>query len=297
MQYLDAASRYLLPAWLYAGKLQAARNRLVSQAIGDAPPGMPRFARRRFSAKRRYRRGARRALGYTRWRANNLPPGVGNGLSMGRFPRSQAMADKVFYFQRQEVQRITVGDMKVNNWGLCHAWAPVNIPGISDLEQMFQQIKILRVKVTYIPGISEFDASATYGSGQAPIGSVTNGRTVVVPVLAQCVDYDDGNIPTEGDIEQRNNVIIKPFTRTTSMTVKPKVASFALSSDGTTALPQVVAPAGWLNLTGGGQVLHRGIKSWFTQVPVAGTSTPTGYDPVVFMTQIDKYWFACRGLQ
>lgn len=138
---------------------------------------------------------------------------------------------------------------------------------IAAFSQLYDQYKINKVVITFVPkfNVSDIDAAGTTGGNLA--------------MFASCIDYDDNSIPLSfGEVLERQNAKLHR-TKMVTRVLKPCV-NFNVSTGLTAGVSTKQSP--WLDIDSI-TVPHFGVKIGITGVPVT-----QNYDIIV------KYYLAFR---
>lgn len=138
------------------------------------------------------------------------------------------------------------------------------LPNSSEFTSLFDQYKIMKVKLRWIP----------FGdSVNMPIATMTGTSSLVSPggPLITVIDYDDNTAPTAAaDLLQYQTSKVTPIPKPLSMTIRPKFATEIYRSAVSTGYG---ARSGWLD-TASSDIPHYGVK-YYMNAPSALSSSYT----------------------
>lgn len=139
-----------------------------------------------------------------------------------------------------------------------------SLPNSSEFTTLFDQYKIMKVRLRFIP----------FGdSVNLPISTMSGSNGLVSPggPLVTAIDYDDSVVPgSAADLLQYQASRVTPIPKPLSMTIKPKFATEVYRSAIATGYG---ARSGWLDTTNS-DVPHYGVK-YYMNAPSALSSSFT----------------------
>lgn len=211
---------------------------------------MPRFRypRRAYVRRRILRRRPRRALALAK--RVNL-----SGAGVHYFRRRYVVANITSTTSGAGVQSNAAGAMSFSLSGL---------PNASEFTALFDQYKIMKVKLDFIP----------FGDNvNLPISTMSGANALVSPggPLITAIDYDDSNVPTAAsDLLQYQASRVVPVPKRLKMTLRPK---FAIEVYRSTVATGYGARSGWLDCANP-DIPHYGVK-YYMNAPSALNSSMT----------------------
>lgn len=205
---------------------------------------MPIRYRRRKVARRPRRRIGRRSGG----KRTNL-----SGVGLHYFKRRYVVANITGSTSGAGVRTDAAGAMSFSLNAL---------PNSSEFTSLFDQYKIMKVKLRFIP----------FGDNvNLPISTMTGTSSLMSPggPLITAIDYDDTTAPTSAaDLLQYQASRVTPVPKPLSMTIRPKFAAEIYRSGLATGYG---ARSGWLD-TANADVPHYGIKYWMNSPSALSSS-------------------------
>lgn len=157
-----------------------------------------------------------------------------------------AVKQPIHYFKRTQytsgwTANQLLADTFVNYYGSLN-----QVPTVSDFTGLYDQFKILAMKVTLIPRGNSSDIT--------PVGTSAAQSVGVFSVI----DYDDNtNLTSISQACQYGNMKMTRSHQVHSRYFKPRITMNATASAGT---QQAVNTRGWLDIATGGDVNHYGVK-------------------------------------
>lgn len=153
-----------------------------------------------------------------------------------------------------------------------------SLPSASEFTALFDQYKIMKVKLDFIP----------FGDTvNLPVSTMSGSSSLVSPggPLITAVDYDDANAPAQAsDLLQYQYSKVTPVPRRHKMTLRPKFATEVYRSGVSTGYG---ARSGWLDCANS-DIPHYGVKYWMNAP--SNSSTSFSYQVWAEMT------IACKGV-
>jgi len=135
--------------------------------------------------------------------------------AINRVPRGpRPSGDDVHYFKRNCIVG-TITSSTTVAVGSAYTFTLTNLPGYTEFTALFDQYRLLKVMMQFIPATNVLTASAT------PLAH---------PVAVTAIDYDDGNTPTTTDElrEFETCKIVQPF-KVHYVNVIPRIAAAVYS--------------------------------------------------------------------
>ena len=127
-----------------------------------------------------------------------------------------------------------------------------SLPNASEFQSLFDEYKLMKVKLDFIPFGSEVNL---------PISSMSGSTSLVSPggPLITAIDYDDNNTPAAAaDLLQYQASKVTPVPKRLKMSLSPKFATEVYRSGLTTGYG---ARKGWLDCANS-DIPHYGVKYW-----------------------------------
>lgn len=207
-----------------------------------------------------------------RYRRRGMPSGRRAPRPRGMYVRTIRGAMKSIYSYKQIVLNPTsIGPVNVAAAGgtylAAYNFQLSQVGGnLGPFTALYDQYRISKIVYQLVPKWNSSDLDTTHQGGN-------------LPMIATCIDYDDGNAPANfGDIIQRQNAKLHRGSKIITRTFKP-CANFVVDAS-TGALSSKQSP--WLDATNT-SVPHYGLKLGITSV-----QAPQDYDVIV------KYYLQFR---
>lgn len=172
----------------------------------------------------------------------------------------------VHYFKRRYVvanitASTSAGGLQSNAAGAL-SFNLASLPNATEFTNLFDQYKIMKVKLDFIP----------FGDTvNLPISTMSGSTSLVSPggPLITAIDYDDNTTPgAASDLLQYQNSKVTPVPRRLKMSLRPKFATEVYRSATTTGYG---ARSGWLD-TDYANIPHYGVK-YYMNAPSAVSSS------------------------
>jgi len=158
-----------------------------------------------------------------------------------------------------------------------------DIPNQPSLATLYDQYRILAVKVTFYPV-----NTVTYANSQA------SSTSLEIPQFASALDYDGstGNPSTVSEVNQYSTCKRSFFNRPHTRYYKPKPSSYALyTAVSNTYGFQSLSPKTWCDM-GQGAVKYNSILGYI-EYPSQSATTPSG----LLVKCAATYYFQCRNVK
>lgn len=145
------------------------------------------------------------------------------------------------------------------------------VPAYAELQAVFDQYSIQKVKVTFMPRFSE---SSDVVAGSGPLGTLSS--------IFVCVDTDSTSFGTfytaPGPVLERQGSLVRRTDKPFSMTIQPKSSTMVYKTAVTTGYGESPDGYNWLDCTDA-TIPHYGIRGWLDFPPRTGFTV--GYDVLV----------------
>lgn len=170
------------------------------------------------------------------------------------------------YFRRRyvvaNIVATTSGAGVQSNAAGAMSFALSSLPNATEFTALFDQYKIMKVKLDFIP----------FGDNvNLPISTMSGANGLVSPggPLVTAIDYDDNNVPgTAADLIQYQASRVTPIPKRLKMTLRPKFATEVYRSAIATGYG---ARTGWLDCANS-DIPHYGVK-YYMNAPSALNSS------------------------